>query len=155
MKHLKKLFVFVMVFAMLLPLGGRVAFAEEGTYNFVVKNDSDTGYTYLLYQMLVGDIAIIDGKQVLSNVDWGDGVRNETKEVMYTMAGLTDANRTAAKFAEWLAGEDEAVFHKMMTEVNVNDGTSLQNPQTLTYDTYSISGTDVNGYGKANLPGVQ
>ena len=117
---------------MLLPLGGRMAFAAEGSYNFVVKNESDKDYAYVLYQMLVGDIATVGGEKILSNVQWGDGVKEETKDAMYKMANLTDANRTAAKFAEWLAKQDTAIFHKMMEQMNVNDGSSLKNPRDLT-----------------------
>lgn len=155
MKHLKKLIALLAVAAMLLSLGSFSAFADETdrTFNFVVVNDVDTGYEYLLYQMLVGDLAVVDGNKVLSNVQWGNGVKEETKALMYEMAHLTDVNQTAANFANWLGTQEESVFHQMITQVGTNTGTSLQNPVSLEYGTYDIDGTETVGYGKSGLQG--
>ena len=154
MKHIKKMIALVMMAALLLSMGGRTAYADgENTYNFVVKQDQDQGYEYLLYQMLKGDIAVVDGKQVFSNVEWGNGVKEETKTAMYDMAGLADANRTASKFAEWLGKQNSTVFHQMISQVGVHNGSSLQNATTLTFGSYSIKGETVKGFGADNLQG--
>lgn len=159
MKHTKRFLALCLLTALLMSVCSMSVFADETsstdpTYNFVVENNVQEGYTYLLYEMLTGDIAVNEeGKQVLSNVDWGNGVKEKSKTAMYTMAGLTGANQTAAKFAEWLSGQGESVFHQMMAQVQSNNGESLQNPQTLVYGSYSINGTNVYGYGKTGLKG--
>ena len=154
MKRARKFLTTLVMAALLLVVGARSALADDG-YTFVVKNDTTTGYEYKLYEMLKGDIATVDGKQVLSNVQWGSSVPAETQEIMYNMAGLTGTNRTAEEFAKWLGNQDSTVFHQMITQVGANDGSSLTSPQTLTYSAtdYVIDGSPVAGYGKTGLSG--
>lgn len=155
MKHLKKLLAVLVMAAMLLPMGRAFVSADEtNTFNIVVRNDASSGYQYLLYQMLVGDIAEIGGQKILSNVRWGQHVPAATQELMYNMAGLTgENNRTAAKFAEWLGTRDSTVFHQMIAQVGSNDGSSLNPGEPLSYGQYTINGTATNGYGKTGVSG--
>ena len=152
MKLVKRLLTIIAASVLVLSMGGMKIHADDPTYTFVVKNSTSEGYTYQVYQMLVGDVATINGKTVFSNVQWGTGVQlSTTQEAMYNMANLSGNDRTAAKFAEWLSKQDPTVFHQMMIKVGVQDGSSLTNPQELTYGTYNINGTDINGYGKIGL----
>ena len=161
MKLVKRLLTIIAASVLVLSMGGMKIHADDPTYTFAVENNNATeanknDYEYLLYQMFKGDISINEeGKQVLSNISWGNGVKDTTKETMYTLAGLTGDDRNAANFAKWLSGKDQAVFHELLAAVGVNNGSSLQNPVTLEYGDFTIAGESqsVHGFGKTGLEG--
>lgn len=72
MKTIKRLMTMVlsviMVMALALP-----AFAEETTYTITINNSTED-HTYEAYQIFTGDLS----GDILSNIDWGNGVNGET-----------------------------------------------------------------------------
>ena len=73
MKRIKKLvglvLAMVMVIAMAVPV-----MADE-TFSLTITN-SVAGHTYEVYRIFKGDIAHVNGKDVLSNIQWGDSISN-------------------------------------------------------------------------------
>lgn len=134
-----------------LVLTGHVpVYAEDPTYSFTV-NQEDTGYTYSIYQIFAGDASTNSaGEAVLSNIEWGDGVKDDSKTQVYAMFGLTGENKTAAKVAEAVAAASGNVFHTIMSTLTTKNGASLQNGHDLTYDStnknYSISNLEPGYY---------
>ena len=75
-----------------LPMLCSTALAEEG-HTFVIKNN-ENGYTYLLYQIFTGTPSTnAAGKVVLSDIEWGNGVKEDTKTKVYNMFNLTGEQR--------------------------------------------------------------
>lgn len=74
MKHMKKLLVVVAALVMAMAMTA-TAFAA-GPYSITInKNGTDkVAHTYGAYQIFKGDLAQVDDNNVLSNVDWADGV---------------------------------------------------------------------------------
>lgn len=138
-----------------LPLFCATALADDG-HTFVVQNSED-GYMYLLYQMFTGTPSTnADGKTVLSDIDWGNGVKDDTKPKIYEMFELTGSDQTAAKVAEKiLENKDNNVFHSILASLGTNNGESLQNAINTTKGTYAITingeAQNVTGYGATGL----
>lgn len=78
MKHIKKVVTLFLTFAMVLAMSATV-FADD-TYTITInKATSDkAAHTYGAYQLFKGDLATVDGKTVLSNIQWGDNVSSGT-----------------------------------------------------------------------------
>ncbi len=136
-----------------LPLLCSTALAEDGRHTFVIKNNED-GYTYLLYQIFTGTPSTnTAGKVVLSDIEWGNGVKEDTKTKVYNMFNLTGDDRCAEKVAEKVAeNANNDVFHTILTSLGTNNGESLQNAISTTKGTYNINGSQsVVGYGATGL----
>lgn len=88
----------VMVMAM-----GLTAFAAETTYKLTLTGTT-TGHTYEAYQIFTGDLSIdAEGKKVLSNVKWGNGVTASSTEKAEDVAkGLTDGTKKLDEFVNEL-----------------------------------------------------
>lgn len=72
MKRMKH--VLAMIVCMIMAIGMSMnAFAA--TYTLTINNTTD-GHTYQAYQIFSGTLAEKDGKQILSNIEWGSGVSN-------------------------------------------------------------------------------
>lgn len=153
MTKTRKVLAYLMAALLALPLFCATAKADDG-YTFVIQNEND-GYTYLLYQIFKGDSSTnASGEYVLSNIEWGNGVKGDTKEAVYNMFELTGANRTAANVAQKVKDNaDNDVFHTILTNLGKNDGSSLDNAIATTKGTYSIDGgtRSVTGYGATGL----
>lgn len=70
----RKLFALVLTALMLLALTLPALAAE--TYSITINN-ATAGHTYEAYQIFKGDLHEQEGKKVLSNVEWGDGVNGD------------------------------------------------------------------------------
>ena len=80
MKALKK--TLALLLALLLTLvSGITVFAAESTYTITIENNT-AGHTYEAYQIFAGDLTEKDGKKVLSNIVWGDGVSDAGKAAL-------------------------------------------------------------------------
>lgn len=72
MKRMKH--VLAMIVCMIMAIGMSMnAFAA--TYTLTINNTTD-GHTYQAYQIFSGTLAEKDGKQILSNIEWGSSVPN-------------------------------------------------------------------------------
>ena len=136
MKKMKRLVALALSVVMVLAMSV-MAFAEDGaTYSITIKNAA-AGHIYEAYQIFTGDLSekTENGKQVkiLSNITWGNGVKDEDKTT------LGDAKTKA----ESLTTEENAKgFAKTIAS-------SLQNPTTSTNSTsgvYTISGLKAGYY---------
>lgn len=83
---------FALVLAMAVP-----AFADEATYKITIKNSVGT---YEAYQIFKGDLA----GNVLSNIEWGTGVKAEVKNAF--------DGKTAAEVARTLESDETAAAAK-------------------------------------------
>lgn len=83
MKQIKKLISIMLTMAMVFTMSATV-FAAEGeptTYKITISNEA-RGHIYEAYQIFKGDLAIKDGKKVLSNIEWGTGISDAGKPVL-------------------------------------------------------------------------
>ena len=152
MTRTKRALACVMAVLLALPLLCSTALAEGG-HTFVIENN-DAGYTYLLYQIFTGTPSKnAAGKTVLSDIEWGNGVKEDTKTEVYKMFNLTGDDKNATKVAEKVAeNANNDVFHTILTNLGTNNGESLQNPITTTLGTYIINDSEsVSGYGATDL----
>lgn len=152
MTRTKRALACAMAVLLALPLLCSTALAEDG-HTFVIKNNEE-GYTYLLYQIFTGKPSKnAAGKTVLSDIEWGNGVKEDTQTTVYNMFNLTGEDRNATKVAEKVAeNADNDVFHTILTNLGTNNGESLQNPISTTMGTYTINGSEsVSGYGATGL----
>ena len=91
--------------------GASTAMADPGTapsYTITV-NETNDNHNFNAYQVFKGDLKETKNEQgvvtssTLSNIEWGSGVSEAGKTALYTWAGLSGTDRTAAKVAEKLA----------------------------------------------------
>ena len=106
MKQVKKLCAILLAFVLSMSLTTFSLAAD--TYTITISN-SETGHTYDAYQIFSGDLAQVEGKAVLSNVQWGSGINSESflTALKGGGAGLTgDYSQcdTAADVAKVLGG---------------------------------------------------
>lgn len=75
MKLFKRLMAVMFALTLTLGMGTRV-YAEETTYTITInKNSTDkAAHTYGAYQIFTGKLETVDGKNVLSDIQWGGGV---------------------------------------------------------------------------------
>lgn len=94
--------------------GASTAMADPGTapsYTITVKETNDN-HNFNAYQVFKGDLKETKNDQgvvtssTLSNIEWGSGVSEAGKTALYTWAGLSGADQTAAKVAEKLAANN-------------------------------------------------
>lgn len=93
MKRVKRVLALLAAFALVLAMAVP-ALANEAKYTITIKNSVGT---YEAYQIFKGDLE----KNVLSNIEWGTGVKAE--EVKAAFGG-----KTAAEVAKTLEGNDTA-----------------------------------------------
>ena len=132
MKKFKKLLGFFCAFALILGMNVIPASAET-TYSITINNSTE-GHTYEAYQIFTGDLAVKNGKKVLSNIVWGSGVSE---------AGQTALGNAAAK-ADTL--ETEANAKAFAKEVAPYLTTAAGSANTVTNGKYVISGLTAGYY---------
>ena len=77
MKKSRKLMSILLVVAMLFTLAAPAMAANEKPHTITITNET-AGHTYTAYQVFSGDIEILDGKEVLTNIAWGNGVNGNS-----------------------------------------------------------------------------
>ena len=116
---------FATVLALLLAVSfpGLAKAADDPTIT-VTSQEGD--HTYGAYQVFKGDLADVDGKKVLSNIEWGTGVNSDALlkalDKAKLLTGIT-ANSSAADVAKALEGADSAkalAFAKLVSK-NLSD----------------------------------
>lgn len=124
MKTVKRALALVLALTMLLAMSATVFAADETTYTITINNTT-TGHTYKAYQIFAGDLAEKDGKTILSNITWGNGITEAGKTTLGDAAKKTETLKTA---------DDAAAFAKAVAPY-------LQNPTTSVEETgkYTIS----------------
>lgn len=121
MKRMKKIVSILLAMAMVLGMGLTVFAADNNEHKITVTQNVDdkTEHTYEAYQIFAGDLATVDGQQILSNIIWGKGVNgdallavlkaDDTFKVASEEGNETnifaDCN-TAAEVAKVLSGEE-------------------------------------------------
>ena len=72
MKQIKKIASLVLALVMVLAMSVPVMAADNDPHTITVKQNADdtTEHQYAAYQIFAGDLATVDGKQVLSNIIW-------------------------------------------------------------------------------------
>ena len=99
------------MFALTLTLGmGTRVYAAEGDHTITITNESNDEvgkHTYEAYQVFTGELVVKDGKKVLSNIDWGNGVNgnavlNAVKEDTETFGDDAANVKNAADVAKLL-----------------------------------------------------
>ena len=98
MKLFKKLASFILAFAMVAAIAmPSVVMADNDTTYTLTLNNTTTGHTYEVYQIFTGKLTTKGSKKILSDLEWGSGV----KENVYS-------GTTAKAKAEGLKTADDA-----------------------------------------------
>lgn len=121
MKRMKKIVSILLAMAMVLGMGLTVFAADNNEHKITVTQNVDdkTEHTYEAYQIFAGDLATVDGQQILSNIIWGKGVNGDVllaalKEDNTFKVAEEEGNETtifadcntAAEVAKVLSGEE-------------------------------------------------
>ena len=131
MKTVKRALALVLALTLLLAMSATIFAADDTTYTITINNTT-TGHIYEAYQIFAGDLAEKDGKTILSNITWGNGI---------TEAGKTALGNAAEKAETLKTADDAAAFAKAVALY-------LQNPTTSVDGTgkYTISGLKAGYY---------
>ena len=147
MKTIKRLMTMVlsviMVMALALP-----AFAEETTYTITINNSTED-HTYEAYQIFTGDLS----GNILSNIDWGNGVNGETLLAALTsdegtknhFAGCDSAAKAAEILSKFVKNSEELDAFAAVVGKHLND-TSETSTWNVEKKNYTISGLDAGYY---------
>lgn len=121
MKRMKKIVSILLAMAMVLGMGLTVFAADNNEHKITVTQNVDdkTEHTYEAYQIFAGDLATVDGQQILSNIIWGKGVNGDAllaalkADNTFKVASeegnetnIFDDCNTAAEVAKVLSGEE-------------------------------------------------
>ena len=167
MKNMKKIFALVIA-VMVLAASMSIAFADT-TYTITITKDASdkAAHTYGAYQVFKGKLEVVDGKNVLSDIQWGDNITSATAITeLKKITGLTNlADDAAAKdvakaISDLKLAKDAAVaqqiadaFAEAITGNPKQTGTIAANDTTgtiegLTAGYYFVKDTqDVDGQG--------
>ena len=92
---MKKIIALALALIMILGLA-TTASAEGETYSITINNDK-TGHTYEAYQIFTGSLHIDeDGKKVLSDIVWGEGITAEGQNKLGDAAALAETLKIEA-----------------------------------------------------------
>lgn len=135
------LMIMVTVVSAIMPAK---AYAEEGKYTLKLKNDGKTDHKFEIYQIFKGELS----EGTLSNIEWGDGIKGESKGIL----------GEAAKKAETIKTPEEAkdFAEKIQDHLsNINKSISIKPGETGTVDKlepgyYLVKDTAKSQDGKAN-----
>ena len=119
MKQIKKIASLVLALVMVLAMSVLVMAADNDPHTITVKQNADdtTEHQYAAYQIFAGDLATVDGKQVLSNIIWGSGVNDPEALLAELKADEDDVFSRA--FADCKTAADVA---KALSEFPNTDG---------------------------------
>lgn len=100
------------------------AYAGETDSYVITVNEATQGYEYKVYQIFKGDVAIKDGKNVLSNIDWATGFNSadfltqlKAAEEFKTVAPETEGDPKTSVFAKATTAKEVAEILKGITGV--------------------------------------
>lgn len=127
MKTVKRALALVLALTLLLAMSATVFAADDTTYTITINNTT-AGHTYEAYQIFAGDLAEKDGKTILSNITWGNGI---------TEAGKIALGNAAEKAETLKTANDAAAFAKAVALYLQNSTTSAE------------------GTGKYTIPGLK
>lgn len=85
----------------------------RGGYTLTLKNEGSTPHTFQIYQIFSGDL---DESKTLSNIQWGTGIKEASKETL----------GTAAEKAQTLTGESEAKEFAKTIQEHLNEDNKLE-----------------------------
>lgn len=109
MKRTKSALAVALALVLVLATG-LVAFAAGDTAYSITINNTATGHIYEAYQIFAGDLHEEDGKKILSNIVWGNGITDEGKAALgdaetkaKTLTTEADAKAFAKEVAKYLA----------------------------------------------------
>ena len=83
MRMMKKLFAIALVAAMVMALGVNAAAANDKR---ITLTNPSAGHTYTLYQVFTGSFQVVDEKDTLGDIAWGNGVTEAGKTAFGTAA---------------------------------------------------------------------
>ena len=86
---------------------------RKGGYTLTLKNEGSTPHTFQIYQIFSGDL---DESKTLSNIQWGTGIKEASKETL----------GTAAEKAQTLTGESEAKEFAKTIQEHLNEDNKLE-----------------------------
>ena len=91
MKNVKKIFAMALALIMVLGLATTASAAETELYDVEITNAA--GHDYQIYQIFVGDLSKnAEGKEILSNVKYGEDMDNAGKPVPQTVLNAVAAS---------------------------------------------------------------
>ncbi|MBR2675976.1 MAG: isopeptide-forming domain-containing fimbrial protein [Solobacterium sp.] len=135
----------------------------ETKYKLRVENEDATtdgrGYEYYAFQMLKGDLSKSGNEWVLSNVQWGDDVKQVAIDKLYAKIKNDDGSNitSAAEFARWMQKQKEnnntGVFHDILNMMGVSDGSSLEEGKKMTWYSEGSGESAKYGYEVSVTPG--
>lgn len=160
MKRIKKMLSIMLAMVMTLAMcssvfattGGGPTDATKDSYT-ITLNGKTSGHTYNAYQVFKGELAKKGEDLVLSNIDWGNGVK-DTANLVKELAGITGSgiteNMTAAEVAKKLQEQnDNSEVIKAVTDVIGKAaylGTSAGASSEGTNNVYTISVAEAGYY---------
>lgn len=172
----KKLFSYIVAIAMIFTLtafaGGAVNAAEAKTYALTLQNNGKTTHTFDVYQIFTGDLS----EDILSNVQWGNGVSKEGQTALgnaaakaEALAKSSDSSSAAKTFAEDLQqylqnGTEQEVAANSTASIEglaagyylVKDSASSQNKTNGAYTSYILKVVkDTTATTKLDVPTVE
>ena len=109
-------FVMVMIMAVITVISMSLPMAvcaQGGGYTLTLKNEGSTPHTFQIYQIFSGDL---DESKTLSNIQWGTGIKEASKETL----------GTAAEKAQTLTGESEAKEFAKTIQEHLNEDNKLE-----------------------------
>jgi len=117
--------------------GMTVFAADENPYTITV-NEETAGYTYTAYQIFKGDVIKKNGKNVLSNIAYADGL-NQSKLLAGLAASAVLKTNGAADFAETMSVE------QVITQLKKYEGDDTKLAEFARIAKTCVSGGTTNG----------
>lgn len=141
MRHLKKLFVAVMVTLMVFAVAVVPAFADQGTNDnsgSITINDAEPGHTYNAYQILVLESYNTDkdAYSYKASADWADWLAKQSQYVSIDDQG----------YVTWVKDANAAAFAKAALAHAVANNIKPVDTKTADSATFSFTGLNLGYY---------
>lgn len=141
---MKKFFALVLALAIVMSLA-LPAMAAEETYTLTINSDVP-GHTYEAYQIFSGNLATVDGKEVLSDIEWGSSITDD--------AGLLAAIKNETGLSVLHSATDAATLAKELAGVNSDSATLDLFAQVVGDFLDTTAGSDNYDDGKYEITGL-
>ena len=122
MKYTKKLFALLLAVLMVAALAVPALAADPTTYTVTISKDATdkAAHTYGAYQIFTGKLETVDGKKVLSDIQWGTGIDTTKVGALITELNAIDGVTIAS-------GANAAAVAKAISDANIaNDDAKAQ-----------------------------